>query len=463
MIRCFLSLMLALVLCCPVEAQTSKKIKNLQSRREFLQKKIQEKESLLRSTKKDVKSQLGNLALISGQINERKNYIVSIDNDMKSLDKDIGSLQGQIDLLQKDLEDKKVKYKSSAQYMYSHRSIQKKLIFIFSAHSLGKIYRRMRYVNEYATYQRVQGEEIRQRELQVMNKRNEVKMVLTEKGSLLKQHQQAQIKLESQEKEQQGMLNELKKKQRSIQNEISKQRTEASALNAKIDRLIAIEIAAAKRRAEEEARRREKARLEAEARRKAAEAAAAAEARKEAAKMANNNSDNSKKSTSERTEAPLVAVTKKREAPMEIYTTDSEDRKLSGIFERNRGSLPMPITGSYVIVSHYGQYNVAGLSNVKLDNKGIDIKGRSGAQARAIFNGEVSAIFQFGGLNNVIIRHGSYMSVYCNLSSVFVREGMHVNTRQVIGNVHTDSSGNAILHFQLRKETSKLNPEAWLR
>jgi len=228
--------MLALVLCCPVEAQTSKKIKNLQSRREFLQKKIQEKESLLRSTKKDVKSQLGNLALISGQINERKNYIVSIDNDMKSLDKDIGSLQGQIDLLQKDLEDKKVKYKSSVQYMYSHRSIQKKLIFIFSAHSLGKIYRRMRYVNEYATYQRVQGEEIRQRELQVMNKRNEVKMVLTEKGSLLKQHQQAQIKLESQEKEQQGMLNELKKKQRSIQNEISKQRTEASALNAKIDR-----------------------------------------------------------------------------------------------------------------------------------------------------------------------------------------------------------------------------------
>jgi len=227
--------------------------------------------------------------------------------------------------------------------------------------------------------------------------------------------------------------------------------------------VIAIEIAAAKRRAEEEARRREKARLEAEARRKAAEAAAAAEARKEAAKMANNNSDNSKKSTSERTEAPLVAVTKKREAPMEIYTTDSEDRKLSGIFERNRGSLPMPITGSYVIVSHYGQYNVAGLSNVKLDNKGIDIKGRSGAQARAIFNGEVSAIFQFGGLNNVIIRHGSYMSVYCNLSSVFVREGMHVNTRQVIGNVHTDSSGNAILHFQLRKETSKLNPEAWLR
>ena len=309
----------------------------------------------------------------------------------------------------------------------------------------------MRYVSEYATYQRAQGEEIQQRELQVMNKRNEMKMVLNEKGVLLKQHQQAQMKLESQEKEQQVLLNGLKKKQRGIQSEISRRRKEASALNARIDKLIAIEIVAAKRRAEEEVRRREKIRLEAEARRKAALVATSKES---------GSSSSNKKSSNDRT--TTSSVLKKEEAPMETYVVDTEDKKLSNIFEQNRGSLPMPITGSYVIVSHYGQYNVAGLSNVKLDNKGIDIKGKAGAQARAIFNGEVSAVFQFSGLNNVIIRHGSYMSVYCNLSSVFVRKGTHVNTRQVIGNIHTDSSGNAILHFQLRKEISKLNPEVWL-
>ena len=57
--------------------------------------------------------------------------------------------------------------------------------------------------------------------------------------------------------------------------------------------------------------------------------------------------------------------------------------------------------GPYVIVSHYGQYAVDGLRNVKLDNKGIDIKGKPGAKARAIFDGEVSAIFQYNGLNNI--------------------------------------------------------------
>lgn len=60
---------------------------------------------------------------------------------------------------------------------------------------------------------------------------------------------------------------------------------------------------------------------------------------------------------------------------MEKFSLNNEDRQLSGSFERNRGILPVPITGPYVIVSHYGQYAVDGLRNVKLDNKGIDIKG----------------------------------------------------------------------------------------
>ena len=79
-----------------------------------------------------------------------------------------------------------------------------------------------------------------------------------------------------------------------------------------------------------------------------------------------------------------------------------------------------------------------------------------------MFKGEVTAIFSYSGMYNVIVRHGSYMSVYCNLSSVSVRNGQHVEARQTLGSVARDASGNCTLHFQLRKETAKLNPEAWL-
>jgi murein DD-endopeptidase MepM/ murein hydrolase activator NlpD len=110
-------------------------------------------------------------------------------------------------------------------------------------------------------------------------------------------------------------------------------------------------------------------------------------------------------------------------------------------------------------VSHFGQYNVEGLRNVTLDNKGINIQGERGAQARSIFDGEVSAVFGFGGTMVVMVRHGSYISVYCNLSSVNVARGQKVTTRQVLGRVGQDG----ILQFQLRKGTAKLNPEQWLR
>ena len=72
-----------------------------------------------------------------------------------------------------------------------------------------------------------------------------------------------------------------------------------------------------------------------------------------------------------------------------------------------------------------------GLRNVKLDNKGIDIQGKPGAQARAIFDGKVAAVFQLNGLFNVLIRHGNYISVYCNLSSASVKSGDMVKTKHL--------------------------------
>ena len=131
---------------------------------------------------------------------------------------------------------------------------------------------------------------------------------------------------------------------------------------------------------------------------------------------------------------------------------------ISGGFEANRGRLPMPISGNYKTVSHFGQYNVSGLKGVTLDNKGINIKGNPGCVARSIYDGEVSAVFGYAGSMVVMVRHGAFISVYCNLRSVSVSRGQKVSTRQALGTVGTDN----ILQFQLRKETTKLNPEAWL-
>lgn len=416
---------LALPLC----AQSNKMIKELESKRGALQKQIAESETLLNTTKKDVGSQLNGLAALTGQIEERKRYILTINNDMETIDRELSKLERQLVRLENDLKDKKKKYESSVQYLYKNRSVQDKLLFILSAKTLSQTYRRLRYVREYADYQRLQGEEILKKQEQVNQKKTELQQVKKAKASLLKEREVEKEKLEAQEKEKRTLVANLQKKQRGLQNELNKKRKEANQLNARIDRLIAEEIEKARKRAAEEARK---------------EAAA-------------------KETKSAATSSSEKATTKKA-APLETYTMDKADRELSGSFVSNRGKLPMPITGPYIITSRYGQYSVEGLRNVKLDNKGIDIQGKPGAQARAIFNGKVAAVFQLNGLFNILIRHGNYISVYCNLSSASVKTGDTVTIRQVLGQVFSDGAdnGRTVLHFQLRKEKEKLNPEPWL-
>ena len=413
----------------PLFAQSNKLIKELESKRGALQKQIVESETLLITTKKDVGSQLKGLAALTGQIEERRRYILTINNDVESIERELSSLGRQLTRLQRDLKDKKKKYESSVQYLYKNRSIEEKLMFIFSAKSLAQTYRRMRYVREYATYQRLQGEEVLKKQEQLNRKKAELQQVKAAKEALLKEREEEKVKLEAQEKEQKLLVANLKKKQRGLQNELNKKRREANQLNARIDRLIAEEIEKARKRAAEEARR------EAAARKKAGEKTATA-------------------STSAKPKAQ----------PLDTYSMSKADRELSGNFANNRGKLPMPITGAYIITSHYGQYSVEGLRHVKLDNKGIDIQGKPGAQARAIFNGKVAAVFKLNGLFNILVRHGNYISVYCNLSSALVKQGDDVTTKQTLGQIFSDGAdnGRTVLHFQLRKEKEKLNPEPWL-
>lgn len=414
--RFLLGLTLCMCIATTLFAQTNSVIKELENRRAALQKQIRESETLVRSAKNDVTSQLNNLTTLTGQIAERKRYIQHINNDVEAINRELNTLERDLTKLEKDLNDKKKKYEASIQYLYKNRTVEEKLLFIFSAKTLAQTYRRLRYVNEYATYQRLQGEEIQEKQNVVKKKKEELQSTKKAKEQLLKEREEERKRLETEEQVKKNLLAALQSKQKTLQNELDKKRREANKLNARIDKLIAEEIEKSRKAAEAEARR--------------------------AGKI---------KDTTPKSSAGTFSLSK-------------ADRELSGNFVNNRGKLPIPVTGAYMIVNRYGQYNVQGLRNVKLDNKGIDIQARPGAQARAIFDGEVTAVFEVSGLSNILVRHGNYISVYCNLSAVSVKKGAKVKTGQSLGTIFSDKTDNnrTILHFQLRKEREQLNPEPWL-
>ena len=468
-------------------------VQSLQNQRQKIQQQIKEQEQKLRSNERDVKKRLENLMMLNTEIAHKRRTIDTIRKDLSSLDVEIEVLNTELGVLKSELEDCKQKYVKSMRYMHRNQSLQSKLMFIFSASSFTQMFRRMRFMREYASYQRSQGEDVKVKQAEVNAKQVELLAARDNKNQLLRRGESERRSLEDKQTEQQNVVSGLQKQQKEIQNVIARQKKKDAALNAQIDRLIAEEVARQKARAAAEAKRKAEAeaakkRAAELARKKAAAEAAAkenarriaeAKAREEKAKAEARTARNKKareeaerqarEAEAARLAAERRAESEAREHAKEVaeakkntetldYTMSSEDRRLSGNFESNRGRLPMPITGPYRIVSHFGQYNVEGLSNVTLDNKGINIKGQSGAQARSIFDGEVSAVFSFGGTMVVMVRHGSYISVYCNLASVNVHRGQKVSTRQALGRVGQDD----ILQFQLRKETAKLNPESWL-
>ncbi len=105
------------------------------------------------------------------------------------------------------------------------------------------------------------------------------------KSNLLYKGQQERKALEGQQTEQQSVVNSLQKQQKTLQNIIAKQRKDAQAINAQIDKLVAIEVEKARIRAAEEAKR--KAAAEAAARKKREEELARKKAEAEKARLEN--------------------------------------------------------------------------------------------------------------------------------------------------------------------------------
>ena len=496
-------------------------VRKLQSQRAEIQKKIKQQERALRANQADVKQRLQNLMVINSEIDERQKSIDGIQKDIHQIDGNIGILKSQLQTLEQQLTDRKTKYIQSMRYMARHRSVQDKMMFVFSAKNFTEMYRRLRFVREYAAFQRAQGEIVKAKQLQVNDKHKQLETVKGYKNNLLYKDKREHAALQTKQDEQKKVVQNLQNQQRTIQAIIAEQRKKDAALNAIIDRMVAEEVAKARARAAAEAKRkaeaaeaarrraqelaRKKAAAEAAAREnqrriaeaKAREAQLKAEAR--AAAQAEENArkarfaaaekakkeaaDNEARAAAERkartelaareAEAARLAAERKAMAEQErnnraiaeakknaeeARRLSTVDRMMSGGFEANKGRLPMPITGCYRVVSHFGQYNVEGLKNVTLDNKGINILGQSGCMARSIYDGEVSGIYGYSGTYVVMVRHGAYISVYCNLKSVSVSKGQRVGTRQSLGAVGTDN----ILQFQLRREAAKLNPEVWL-
>lgn len=429
-----LFLCLSLMLFLPLAAQNSKKVKELKQQQSKLKTELQNSKTQLSKTQKRVKSGQQNVDYLGALVNNRLKRIHELEEELNKLEDDITRMQKDITRIDSELRLRRQRLKAAIRNARVQRENHDPLVFIFSAKTVSQMYRRARYAREYVVYQHNLSGQVLQKQAELLKAQNRLLEAKSRKSAKLNEIMAQRKSLNEQQMQEKERVAGLKKKESGLKGKVAEQQKQIAALDRKIEEVIAYEIEQARKKAEEEARKKKAA---------------------------------AKKTTTTKTKQP--ASTSKPKTETKPATTQKSgswltaaDRQLNGTFEQNKGRLPVPITGQYMLGNRFGIYNVPGMKNVQLDNKGTDYVGRPGARARAIFDGVVTSVFQFSGTRNVLVRHGSYISVYCNLSSTIVQKGQKVRARDILGTVANDGSGNCTLHFQLRKETTKLNPEAWI-
>lgn len=130
-------------------------------------------------------------------------------------------------------------------------------------------------------------------------------------------------------------------------------------------------------------------------------------------------------------------------------------------FSKQKKLLPWPVDKG-VVISGFGRQKHPSLKDVIISNNGIDISSSPASGVKAVFDGQVVRIMQLAG-NNImlILKHGEYFTVYSRLAAVHVSQGQSVEAGQLIGSL--PGTGESVLHFQIWKDKTKLDPEDWLR
>ncbi|WP_297796849.1 peptidoglycan DD-metalloendopeptidase family protein [uncultured Eudoraea sp.] len=397
----YLVFILILLLSSSAQGQTNEQ-KVLETRREQLQKEIDDINRLLFAEKKQKGSVLDQMEVLDQKINVRQQLIRVTNQQANLLNRQINANIRNISKLREDLDALKEEYALMIQKSYQNRSQQSRLMFLLSSENFFQAFKRLQYMKQYTQFRKQQGMDILQKtdELTKLNKdlteQRKVKQVL------IAQNTKAKGELLTEIKAQKALLKTIRENESSYASAIRKKKQEARKIDKQIEKLIRNAIAASNKKA-------------------------------------------GKRGTSNR------------------FVLTPEATLVANNFSANKGKLIWPVEKG-IKQQGFGVYKDAVYPGIKHQSNGVIIATDEGAKARAVFEGEVIAILAIpGGNKGVQIKHGNYISTYYNLSNLFVKKGDKVSIKEELGEIYTNRyNGLTQLKFYLYKDATRLNPEEWI-
>lgn len=419
----------------------------LEKERQEIQRELQEIQGMYNKVKGQTKQNLAQLNMLKRKIDLQEQYISSINKELRSIDDDIYLSELEIYRLNKQLDTLKAQYAKSIVYSYKNRSNYDYVNFIFSASSFNDAIKRIAYLKSYRAYREKQVSTIQETQ-QLIAQRKKQQLVRKDQKNVALQSQTKQVQeLAVQKKEKDAVVSQLKSKEKELANQIaSKKKRDRDLLNA-VNAIVRRETEAAKA----------KAKAEADAKRKADEIAKKNE--KTTTPVATSGTGTG--ANPNPTTTPKRIETAKK--PDSYLDLNANDVALNSSFQANKARLPWPVDKG-VITLRFGPNKIEN-TLLTFDNPGITIAtAAAGVPVKAVFDGEVSGVYNLGDGMAVTIRHGKYFTTYSNLSGVSVTKGATVKTGQQIGKAGRDDDGSGgQIDFILMIESRNVDPAPWLR
>jgi len=392
------------LLCVNVGFSQSSKQKELEARRVELRKEIQKINALVSTNKDKKKSELTLIEELNYKVSVQRNLIKVTNQQANLLTREINNNQKQISQYRDELTSLKANYAKMIERSYKNKNKQSRIMFLLSSSNFKQAYKRVQYLNQYAEFQKEQGEIIKAKTKELQAANTLLLKQKEQKKKLIAENKQIQKDLEQEMKQHEIIMQSINSNLAKYTAEVKAKQQEADRIDREIDKIIKAEIA---------------------------------KSNKKAGKTKSTSTSN--------------------------FALTAEAKALAKDFLGNKGKLPWPVEKGVVKV-RYGDQPSPIDASIRIKRSGVRISTEKGAKVRAIFNGEVMRIIQQKRSNPVVlVRHGNYISVYYNLGKVYVKPGDKVTTKQDIGEVFTNpNNGETVLKFSIYKDNHTQNPAAWI-
>lgn len=401
-------------------------IESVTAEKKKAEREIKNTAARIEAKKAEISRQLNKLNTINADIESNSRSISQLNARCDSISGQISATEDSILILEQRVSDLRRMYITAMRKLQPYHESTSMLAFVFSSKNFETANQRIRYLRQFSQWRNDKAAELTAASDELLARKKSLTELEVMSSSLLQQSSAVQNRLTKNKAEADKLVKTLRSDEASLRAVLEKQKKQAKSLNDRLERLIAEQQAIA-------------AREEAEAKKNKA-------SEKSSEKKAKTEDKKSSVNTPTMSESPGIAS------------------HLSGTFADNKGKLSFPVTGKYRIISKFGRQPHPSLPKVEIENSGIDILASPGSQARAVFDGKISAIFKEDGYNSIVmVRHGKYISIYAGLSNLSVKTGDSVKTGQNLGKISGNSTHEgSVLHFEIRNERTKLDPSAWL-